>query len=67
LERRLAQHIAGTGARYTRGRGPLTVAASWTAGSRSAALKAEAAFKSLPRSLKEQALTSDEPLSWLPA
>ncbi len=67
VERRLTQHAAGTGARYTRGRGPLTVMASWEVGSRSAALKAEAAFKALARPEKEQAIASVEPFSWLPA
>ena len=67
LERRLARHSAGTGARYTRGRGPLLLAASWELGSRSAALKAEAAFKSLPRATKDRLVAADVPLPWLPS
>ncbi len=68
LQRRLAQHARGTGARYTRGRGPLQLARSWPAVSQSAALKAEHAFKRLTRDAKEQRLTSrarQDPLSRL--
>jgi putative endonuclease len=63
VARRLARHAAGRGARYTRGRGPLVLVASWPAGSRADALRAEAAFKALPRAAKEQrlALAADSP------
>ncbi|MBU6303510.1 MAG: GIY-YIG nuclease family protein [Verrucomicrobia bacterium] len=67
VTRRLHQHATGTGARYTRGRGPLSVAATWEMESRSSVLKAEAAFKTLPRWLKEQAIAPDAPLFWLPS
>jgi putative endonuclease len=67
VERRLSQHSSGTGARYTRGRGPLSIAATWKMDSRSAVLKAEAAFKALPRPLKEQAITPNSALFWLPS
>lgn len=53
LERRFAQHSAGKGARYTRGRGPLTLLRSWPQKSQSAALRAEFSFKKLSRSGKE--------------
>lgn len=45
LGRRLEQHEAGTGAKYTRGRGPLKVEAKRRFSSRSAASRAEAEVK----------------------
>ena len=56
LTRRVAQHNAGKAARYTRGRGPVVVVRSWEHESKSAALKAEFAFKKLSRVAKEQSL-----------
>jgi putative endonuclease len=50
---RIAAHDAGRGARYTRGRGPLTVCATRRCNSKSAALRLEAAIKRLPRAQKE--------------
>jgi putative endonuclease len=67
VDRRVAQHQAGTGARYTRGRGPLELLASWPIGSRSAALKAEVLFKGMSRSAKEKLVSVGQPLPWLPA
>jgi len=58
LERRIAQHNTGKGARYTRGRGPLTLRRSWPQQSKSAALKAEFAFKRLSRAAKEARLAA---------
>jgi putative endonuclease len=58
LERRIAQHNAGKGARYTRGRGPLTLLRSWPQKSQSAALKAEFSFKKLSRSAKDAYLAA---------
>ena len=58
LERRIAQHNAGKGARYTRGRGPVSVLRSWPQKSKSAALRAEFSFKKLSRSGKEAHLTA---------
>jgi len=52
LARRFAQHIAGTGARYTRSHPPARVVASMTFSDRSSASKAEAALKKLPRAQK---------------
>ena len=52
LERRIEQHNAGSGARYTRGRGPVQLAHSWICSGRSEAAKAEAAFKKLTREQK---------------
>lgn len=52
LERRFAQHLAGTGARYTRSHPPARVVASMAFADRSTASKAEAALKKMPRSQK---------------
>lgn len=56
LDRRVKQHNAGKAARYTRGRGPVVLVRSWAHESKSAALKAELAFKKLSRKAKEQSL-----------
>ena len=58
LERRFTQHSAGKGARYTRGRGPLTLLRSWPQKSKSAALRAEFSFKKLTRSAKDALLAA---------
>ena len=58
LDRRLAQHNAGKGARYTKGRGPMVLLKSWPAKDVSAALKAERAFKKLSRTEKDKKLRS---------
>lgn len=52
LDRRLAQHNAGKGAKYTMRRGPVTVAYTENAPNRSAAQKREAAIKKLTRPQK---------------
>lgn len=49
IDRRLAVHQSGKGAKYTRGRGPLTVVYREKCGTRSAALKRELAVKKLTR------------------
>lgn len=54
VQARLAQHQAGTGARYTRGRGPLELAYQETAANRSEASRREAAIKRLTRRDKLQ-------------
>lgn len=54
---RIRAHDAGRGARYTRGRGPLTLCASRRCKTMSEALRLEAAVKRLPRA-KKLALTS---------
>lgn len=56
VEARIAAHDAGKGARYTRGRGPLTLCAVRRFRSKSAALSHEHAIKQLPRLAKEQLL-----------
>jgi putative endonuclease len=52
VERRLAAHNAGTGARYTRGRRPVTLVATWRFTSKGEALRAERAIKLLSRTQK---------------
>lgn len=52
VEARVAAHNAGTGARYTRARGPVELAWSEECADRSAALRREAAIKRLSRKAK---------------
>ena len=52
LEARYAAHLAGTGAKYTRANPPVRVVASRAYPDRSAASRAEAQLKRLPRSKK---------------
>jgi len=52
VERRLAAHRAGKGAKYTRGRGPLELAYTEELPDKSSALKREIAIKRLPRQKK---------------
>ena len=54
LEKRIAAHADGRGARYTRGRGPVRLAAAWRAPDRGAAMRLELAIKRLPRPAKER-------------
>ena len=62
IPRRLAMHNAGKGAKYTRGRGPLTLRYREETPDRAAALRREAAIKKLPRAekLKLAEETDDE-------
>ena len=52
VEKRFAAHAAGKGAKYTRGRGPLTLVHTEELPDKSAALKREAAIKKLTRAEK---------------
>lgn len=52
VQRRLALHNAGKGAKYTRGRGPLQLRHQEVCGSHSQALKREIEVKKLPREQK---------------
>ena len=56
VQARFAQHQAGKGAKYTRGRGPLEVVHTEECGDHSAALKRELAVKALSREEKEKML-----------
>ena len=53
VARRLETHEAGKGAKYLRGRGPLSLVYTEPAPTRSEALRAEARIKRLPRARKE--------------
>lgn len=53
VPRRLQAHNAGTGAKYTRGRGPLTLVYQEPCATKSDALKREYAIKRLTRAQKE--------------
>ena len=52
LEARLNKHALGTGAKYTRGRGPFKLLRSEEFPTKSEALKRELAIKKLPRARK---------------
>lgn len=52
LDRRLAEHEAGKGARYTRGRGPFRLVYRETCQGRAEASRRETAIKSLDRGKK---------------
>ncbi|WP_374723884.1 GIY-YIG nuclease family protein [Calidifontibacillus erzurumensis] len=54
LEKRIAMHQAGKGAKYTRGRRPVELLFSETFSSKSEALKAEYNIKRLSRTQKEE-------------
>jgi putative endonuclease len=59
VERRLDEHNAGTGAKYTRGRQPVTLVHSETYDSQSAAMRREYAIKQLRRPAKERLIRDD--------
>ncbi|MFN7959157.1 MAG: GIY-YIG nuclease family protein [Holophagaceae bacterium] len=52
VEARLAQHQAGKGAKYTRGRGPLELVYREACTTRTEALRREQAIKRMPRTQK---------------
>ena len=52
LERRLAEHAAGKGANYTRGRGPFRLVYSETCAGRAEATRREAAIKLMDKAKK---------------
>ena len=54
VQARFAQHQAGKGAKYTRGRGPLELVYTEECDDHSAALKRELAIKALSREEKER-------------
>ena len=56
VQARFAQHQAGKGAKYTRGRGPLEVVYTEECEDHSAALKRELVVKALSREEKEKML-----------
>jgi len=64
VERRFKEHREGgrKAAKYLRGKGPLTLAFQQKIGTRSQALKAEAAVKKLPKKEKERIVQGVIPL-----
>lgn len=60
VEKRVEAHKCGKGAKYTRGRGPLTLVYREECGSHSDALKREWQIKQLPRAEKESLLKEFE-------
>lgn len=61
VQARLAQHRQGKGAKYTRGRGPLTLVYSELCGNRAAASRRELEVKSMTRAEKQQLVESGRP------
>lgn len=61
LARRLREHNSGRGARYTSGRGPVELIAAWRFPDRSAAQRAEARFRRLPRARKLALAAQERP------
>lgn len=53
LAERMSAHNQGRGAKYTRGRGPVQLVASWELSSKSEAMKLERALKQLSRKEKQ--------------
>ena len=60
LEKRLADHNAGRGAKYTRAHLPVTLAYYETFDTKEEAMKRECAIKKLSRSQKERLINSDQ-------
>ena len=58
VPRRLEAHLQGKGAKYTRGRAPLTLCHQEECGTHSEALKRELAVKALTRAEKEALIQS---------
>jgi putative endonuclease len=58
IERRLAEHQSGKGAKYLRGKTPLQLIFQQKIGSRSEALKIEAAVKKWPKVEKEKMINT---------
>lgn len=61
LERRISMHENGSGAKYTKGRGPFKTVYTERCDDRSAASKREIEIKSLSRHNKEKLIASDKP------
>ena len=60
VERRVAEHDAGEGAKYTRGRAPVELIYKERFESRSAAMKREYEIKQLSRARKERLVDDSE-------
>jgi len=66
LARRVAEHNAGRGARYTAGRRPVRLVAAWRFPNRGAAQRAEARFRRLPRARKLRLVAQRLPFEGAP-
>jgi putative endonuclease len=66
LARRVAQHNAGRGARYTAGRRPVRLVAAWRYPDRGAAQRAEARFRRLTRAQKLMLVARNQPFEGAP-
>lgn len=60
LDRRLSEHIEGTGARYTRARGIRAIAYNESHPDRSSASKREAEIKKWPRNKKQELIAAQK-------
>lgn len=60
VDKRFAAHCAGRGAKYTRGRGPLTLVYRELCGTHSDALKREWDVKSMKRDQKEKLISKKD-------
>ena len=60
VPRRIAEHNAGRGARYTASRRPVSLQAAWRFKDRLSAMQAEGIFKRQGRQAKERAIASRE-------
>jgi putative endonuclease len=58
VEKRLKAHIAGKGAKFTRGKGNLVLKATWEFESKSEALKREIQIKKLSKIKKKELIDS---------
>jgi len=66
LHRRVDEHNAGRGARYTAGRSPVRLIGAWQFTGQSAAAKAEARFKRLSRARKLRLIVRQQPFRGAP-
>lgn len=66
IGRRLAEHNSGRGARYTAGRRPVRLVGAWAFENQSAAQRAEAQFRRLPRRDKLQHIARRMPVAGSP-
>lgn len=60
IDRRFSEHAAGRGSRYTRAHLPVTLIAAWKYPDRSAAMRAEAKFKTLTHAEKAHHIQTGE-------
>jgi putative endonuclease len=60
VPRRIAEHNAGHGARYTASRRPVSLQGIWRFKNRTTAMRAESAFKRKTRPAKERAIAAED-------